>query len=392
MPDSKHSRRSSPVPRPERTRTPIVDQHATWIAVNPVQGCPKSCSYCFLNERGQTAVRPDYLVEPGETVDLLTTSEFYAPDRAVALYTWTDVMALPASRSHLASVLEALAARQVANPIVLITKCRVPDATIEAIVAARSRGLQVIVYLSYSGLDRSIERGIRHDELRENFPRLAAAGIPIVHYWRPVYPESATPDTMRSVFEHAATYSRCSVAAGLKVEDAALARLSGDWPELATTPGVTEAEGVYPRSFWDFIHATADARPAYPLFHTNSCALAHVTGQGDRFGVHGTNVCTNRNNCPPAQRDRCATTVSLRPALTDDTVAAALSARGIDDVAFTLNRATRTISVDAALTTNVTAALTHDLAAQVHVTRQAADPYWASGTAGAVPLVIGEAR
>lgn len=27
-----------------RTRTLIVDQHATWIAVNPVQGCPKACS------------------------------------------------------------------------------------------------------------------------------------------------------------------------------------------------------------------------------------------------------------------------------------------------------------------------------------------------------------
>ncbi|HLS41283.1 MAG TPA: hypothetical protein VK038_11020, partial [Ornithinicoccus sp.] len=370
----------------------IVDQHATWIAVNPVQGCPKSCSYCFLNERGQTAVRPDHLADPAQTVELLLASPFYAPDRAVALYTWTDVMALPTSRDHLVGMLEVLAARQVANPVVLITKCHVPDVTIEAIVAARAAGLEVIVYLSYSGLDRSIERGIRHDELRANFPRLAASGIPIVHYWRPVYPESAVPDTMRAVFEYAATYSRCSVAAGLKVEDAALARLSGDWPELATTPGVTAAEGVYPAPFWDFIHATADLRPDYPLFHTNSCALAHVTGQGDRFGVHGTSVCTDRNNCPPAQRDRCATTVSLRPALTDDIVVSALTARGIGDVAFTLDRATRTVVVDAALATNVAAALTHDLSAQVHVTRQVADSYWASGTAGALPLVIGEPR
>lgn len=109
-----------------RTRTAIVDQHATWIAVNPVQGCPKVCSYCFLNERGQTAVRPERLASPAETVDMLTASPYYAPDRPVALYTWTDVMALPSSRAHLAELLAVLTDRQILNPIVLITKCPIP--------------------------------------------------------------------------------------------------------------------------------------------------------------------------------------------------------------------------------------------------------------------------
>jgi hypothetical protein len=34
-------------------------------------------------------------------------------------------------------------------------------------------------------LGRDVERGIRHEELKTNFPRLAEAGVPIVHYWRP---------------------------------------------------------------------------------------------------------------------------------------------------------------------------------------------------------------
>ncbi|MGH3918325.1 MAG: hypothetical protein ACRDSG_04690, partial [Pseudonocardiaceae bacterium] len=114
-------------PRPRRMRSPIVDQHATWVAVNPIQGCPKACSYCFLNERGQTAVRPEQLSSPAETVDLLTASPYYGPDRPVALYTWTDVMALPSSRVHLAELLALLADRQTPNPVVLITKCLIPD-------------------------------------------------------------------------------------------------------------------------------------------------------------------------------------------------------------------------------------------------------------------------
>lgn len=119
-----------------RVRAPIVDQHATWIAVNPVQGCPKVCLYCFLNERGQTAVRPEKLASPAETVDLLTVSPYYTPDRPVALYTWTDVMALPSSRTHLAGLLAVLVERQLPNPIILITKCPIPDEALAEITAA----------------------------------------------------------------------------------------------------------------------------------------------------------------------------------------------------------------------------------------------------------------
>lgn len=59
-------------------------------------------------------------------------------------------------------------------------------------MAARRRGLAVIVYLSLSGLDDSVECGVRHDVLIDNFPRLAAARIPLVHYWRPGTPASST--------------------------------------------------------------------------------------------------------------------------------------------------------------------------------------------------------
>jgi hypothetical protein len=187
------SRREASRPRPPRTHTPIVDQHATWVAVNPIQDRPKACAYCVLNERGQTAVRPECLASPAGTADLLGTSPYYAPDRPVALYTWTDAMALPASRAHMADLLGVLAGRQAPNPVVLIiTKCLIPGDAIDAVTTVRRAGLRVIVYVSYSGLGCDIERGIRHEDLKTNFPRLAEAGVPVVHYWRPAFPESAT--------------------------------------------------------------------------------------------------------------------------------------------------------------------------------------------------------
>lgn len=379
-------------PRPLRVRTPIVDQHATWIAVNPVQGCPMACSYCFLNERGQTGVRPEQLTSPAETIGLLTASPYYAPERPVALYTWTDVMALPDSRAHLNELLALLGERRIPNPVVLITKCLIPDNALDAVATARHAGLRVIVYVSYSGLGRKVERGIRHEELKTNFPRLSQAGVPVVHYWRPAFPQSATIRTMRAVLDWVAPYALCTVAAGLKVEAAALSRLAALWPELGTARGVTAAEGVYPRPFWEFIHATRRHHPTYPVFHTNSCALAYVLSQPDRFGVFGGEVCRVRNHCPDPQRHRCAAAALARVTLAGAAVRAALRRRGHPNARFTIDHARREVVIDAPLTTGTAAALTHDLDARVRVTRHHSDPYWSSGTAGALPLIIGAAR
>lgn len=165
-------------------------------------------------------------------------------------------------------------------------------------------------------------------------------------------------------------------------------RLAQVWPELAETPEVTDAEGVYPRPFWDFIHHTGQRYPHYPLFHTNSCALAYVLSQPDRFGVYGSTTCRVRNNCPLAQRDRCSAAALHRRSPTSDQISAALHRRGLTEADFTLAPDGQELTIDAAVDTATTAALTQDLGIRVKVTRQETDAYWNSGTAGALPLVL----
>lgn len=211
--------------------------------------------------------------------------------------------------------------------MVLITKCRIPAETIREITTARRAGLRVIVYLSYSGLGSDVERGIRHEHTVANFPALAEAAIPIVHYWRPALPASATIEKMTAVLDLAARYAHCTMAAGLKVERAAAGRLAELWPALASTPGVTDAEGVYPAAFWEFVHHTTHRHPGYPVFHTNSCALAYVLGEPDRFGIFGSNTCRRRNHCPATQRARCAASAAHNQPSEDD-IASALAGRG----------------------------------------------------------------
>ncbi|MDQ1246407.1 MAG: hypothetical protein QG597_775 [Actinomycetota bacterium] len=364
----------------------IVDQHAFWIAVNPVQGCPKGCAYCFLRHRGQTRVAPVRLCSPREAVQMLLASDLYAPERAVAWFTWTDVMATASSRRYLHEVLTELAERAATNTTVLITKCEIPEETVGQIVAARASGVPVVVYLSYSGLGADVEVGIRHEAALGNFARLHEAGVPIVHYWRPALPASATPQIMARVLDIAARYATCTVAAGLKVEPADRERLTGLWPELADLEGAERAEGVYPQAFWDFIHGPAPRALDHPLFHTNSCALALVREQTDRFGVHGSPVCAQRNRCPAAQRDRCAAAKTGAP--TSQQVRSALTHRGLDGLAFTFDAARRLLILHGQASTRVASALTQDLRLRVQTDGQGPDTYWSSGTTGARPMIV----
>jgi hypothetical protein len=149
---------------------------------------------------------------------------------------------------------------------------------------------------------------------------------------------------------------------------------------------------VYPAAFWEFIHRAGDLHPGYPVFHANSCALAYVLGEADRFGVYGSHVCTSRNRCPAAQRARCAAAVSTAPAVTGEQIGAALAGRGLAGAGWDLDAATRTLAVSAVVPNAVASALTQDLGVRVVSAGQGADAYWSSGTSGAQPLVIGETR
>ncbi|MFF4777595.1 hypothetical protein ACFY05_32530 [Microtetraspora fusca] len=374
---------------PTREWTPVIDQHASWLAINPIQGCPKRCAYCFLIQRGQTRVAPVQLHTPAQTVQLLLESDLYSPERVAALGTWTDIMATAPSRAYLVELLQEFVRVGLPNAIVLITKCRITPDIVEAIATARAARLRVIVYLSYSGLTDAVEVGVRHEHIRQNFPTLHAAGIPIVHYWRPAFPESATQETMTRVLDLAAQYATCTMAAGLKVEPEALDRLATLWPALATTPGVTDAEGVYPESFWEFIHhGAAERHPDHPVFHTNACALAYVLSEPDRFGIYDSPVCVSRNRCPKPQRDRCAAAATTVP--DHDAVTAALARRGLAGVTFDLLPASRELVIRAAVPNRLVSALTQDLGLRIRVAGQGSDAYWSSGTSGARPLIIKE--
>lgn len=367
---------------------PVIDQHDTWLAVNPVQGCPKGCTYCYLQDLGLTRAKPAVLATPAETVEQLLAHRYYHPDLILALYTCTDALATPVTRVHLTGLLDALGASTIRNPVCLITKCAVPDDVIDAINRQRARGLTVIVYLSYSGLGPDIEKGIDHTALRANFPRLHAAGIPLVHYWRPALPHNSHPDVIEDVMDWTTRYARCTVAVGTKIKPTALEQITSLWPALSD-PGLDPqaADSLWPRATWDWLSNIPRRYADHPVFQTNSCALAYLLGRADRAAVLNTPTCL-MNHCPAAQREHCRHTVPQRPAVTEGDVDRRLTAIGHPGLPYTLNPATRTLVLGRALPLRDRHHLTQVLAITVRSPQDPHERYWPGRLSGAQPLII----
>jgi hypothetical protein len=378
---------------PERVFEPVIDQHDTWLAINPVQGCPKGCQYCYLQDLGLTRVKPAVRATPEETLDQLLAHRYYHPGLVLALYTCTDALATPVTRAHLTGLLDALAASPVRNPVCLITKCAVPDDVVQCIVRARAAGLPVLVYLSYSGLGPDIEQGIDHDALRDTFPRLHAAGIPVMHYWRPFLPQNSTPDVLERVLDWAWRYAACSITVGTKIKPTALDQITGLWPQLADPHlDPQAADSVWPRTAWEWLTNLPDRYAGHPVYQTNSCALAYVLQGHDRAGVLGTPTCLGVNRCPSAQRERCRHANPHTAPPTTAVLDSHLARLGHSTVPYTLNPATRTVAFSSPLPLRDCHNLAQVLAVTVRAPQHPNERYWNGRVAGGQPLIVDAPR
>ncbi|AXI79062.1 radical SAM family protein [Peterkaempfera bronchialis] len=373
----------------ERVFEPAIDQHDTWMVVNPVQGCPKGCRYCYLRDLGQTRAKPRILASPQETLDQLLAHPYYHPALVLALYTCTDALATPATRAHLTALLDALGASPVRNPICLITKCAVPDDVVACITRNRSAGLPILVYLSYSGLGPDIEQGIDHESLRDNFPRLHAAGVPVIHYWRPALPQNSTPDVIEHVMDWAARYTACTVAVGTKIKPTALDQITALWPQLGNPHlDPRAADSVWPRTTWDWLRNIPDRYAHHPFFETNSCALAYVLGQTDRAQILDTPTCLSAKRCPAAQRDRCHQALPLQQPVTGADVDRHLQRIGHPGHPYTLIPGSRTVILTEPLELRDRHNLAQVLSVAVRSPQDPGERYWQGRLAGGQPLIV----
>ncbi len=283
---------------------PIVDVHATWLVLNPIQGCPKQCKYCFLKERGLNKIQPITLVNPESAVDLLLSNKFYIHDMPLCLFSQTDAFSTANNIEYLKQLISLLMERKIKNPIVFITKCNIPEDFIDFIDKYEKQGHKFIFFLSYSGLDKYVEFGVDKKVIENNFIKLHQKNKMIIHYWRPFIPENSKKEDIKNIYEFVKKYCVASVAIGLKTTDAIIDNM--DWEELKKNrKKALQSDNVWNKVAYDYLWNELAHNKEYPVFQTTSCAIGYVLKQPDRKFFYNTDICLNCNNCPLEQRERC---------------------------------------------------------------------------------------
>lgn len=281
----------------------VVEMHDTWLVINAIVGCTNGCKYCFLQETDDNISKPKYLVSPEEAVKQLLNHKYYCTDIPLCLLSNTDPFLNEKNILYLKKILTNLAINKVSNPIVIITKCLIPDEFINYVTQLRNEGLNIIFYLSYSGLSKKYEPAVKIDDLKSNFIRLHDANIPLVHYYRPFIPENSSKEKIEEILNFVNKYTDISVVSGLKLTDSFIDKI--DYWDITKDERekCLKAADVWPIESYNYFFNGYNGKQN--IFKINSCALTQVLKKPNPI-FYGTEDCLKSNSCSKEQRKRCA--------------------------------------------------------------------------------------
>lgn len=281
---------------------PIVDVHASWLALNPIHGCPFGCKYCFMSGIGNTRIKPLLLCTPAEAAKKLIENKNYNGQMPICLFSSTDAFSLPSNVEYAKELLVELFKLGVKNPIIFITKCYIPVDFLDLIDELENKGMKFVFFLSYSGLDSIIERGINHNKIRENFINLKNRNKMIIHYWRPFIPQNSSDEKIEEVLNFVKKYAVASVVIGLKVQESYVNNLDF-WDEVIKRKDeAINSESVWTKNAYDRLYKNISLD--YKIFRSTSCALSYCLKIPDYNFYIDTDIC-KLNNCPQEQIEIC---------------------------------------------------------------------------------------
>lgn len=281
----------------------LIEQHASWLALNNVVGCPNNCVYCFLRQRG---CHPKIMCSSRKAVENLLNSELYRKDMPICIMPNTDAFATPSNKKQLFLVCQALKRQRIPNLITVITKRKVTLQDCAYIAGFRKKGLNINIYVSYSGLEAAFEKGIRCKnslEAIETMKNLKKYHIPCIHYWRPLLPQNTDIKTLQRVLNIVKKYCIASCMTGLKLYPYMNCRTY--WPDAQKLfDNGINPECFVPKGSFDNIVKLA-AKVNYRVFVDNVCILSNIQKIPCEYGIYNSRRCRRYNVCSEEQRQRC---------------------------------------------------------------------------------------
>ena len=354
---------------------PIVDTHASWLALNPIHGCPFSCKYCFMGGIGNTSIKPVVLCNPKEAVNELINYKNYNKNMPLCLFSSTDAFATIDNIKYAKELVLELLNNNIRNPIIFITKCYIPDDFLDLLDQAESKGMKFIFFLSYSGIDSSIERGINHEKTRMNFMNLSKRNKTIIHYWRPFIPQNSTNEKIEEVLSFVKKYAKASVVIGLKVQESFVNNLDF-WPEIIERKEeAINSESTWTHNAYQLLYNKKYTD--YKIFRSTSCALSYCLEEADYNCYYNTEIC-KLNNCDMKQKERCGKKININKQDLINIINEYLN-KNNKKIEYEIDEETKTIIFNGILSTSETVIIKYLTAYNVISSRDINDHYWNTG-------------
>ena len=197
-----------------------------------------------------------------------------------------------------------LESHKLKNPVAVVTKKLIPDYFIDEIISLQY--VRPIFCLSYSGLPKTIEKGVNPEENRKNFQMLSKHRLHVIHFWRPLLEINGTFEILQEVLDYVAQYAIASVYIGIKLNPH-LMPLYNKSPYLKVPESLSEYYGDYiPEGVEERLRTLAEKKyPNYPLYMHTSCAVSLALSIPDYNGTIYRDPICKTSECPPWKRNIC---------------------------------------------------------------------------------------
>lgn len=280
----------------------VIEMHSSWLAVNSILGCPNGCKYCLLQATGDNQSCPKELATPKEAIDELLNYKYYDERIPICLLPNTDAFVNPKNTKYLISLFDELENHNVKNDLVIITKCEIPDFVIERVKEINKKGINIVFYISYSGLGKDIEPRICEEILLHNFKKLKDNDIPVIHYFRPFMPQNSDPKRIKEILDNVNQYTDVSVTTGLALIKTFIEQIDC-WNEIKNNKDkCLKANCVWPEKAWEYFNNNYSHKQQ--IFQTNTCGL-NAELKKPSMQYYNSFECRNYNHCNSEQRERC---------------------------------------------------------------------------------------
>lgn len=303
---------------------PVINQHASWISIDPVLGCPSDCAYCYLRPLNlQTKIPRERESNAKLVYDMLQESLFFRKranfvdvtqvlKAPIAIGNYSDICMTSGNRKLLLSLLYEHKLRIPHIPVCIPTKAVLND---EFLYNINEIGIKVIFFISLSFFPFSYEKRAPSIEARlENFEKISKySNIKSIHWWRPLTtintPTLFEAEEQLSLVKKAG--AEASVLVGLAFDTNLLKMLCKERNPLyellkPAMVNIHHSSILEHPNTGEILCLARDH--SYPLFLHTSCAVSYLLEQPDYNATfRKTHLFTKCeiSICPPEQKVRC---------------------------------------------------------------------------------------